>query len=77
MVCLGLEPRAADRKAQTNPLGYGGTCLFKIFILLFFQSFNESVNVVGVYVCGYCLRPHMVGYLEGNHPILKNLLNHS
>ena len=25
MVCLGLEPRAAGWKAQTNPLCYGGT----------------------------------------------------
>ena len=25
MVCLGLEPRAAGWKAQTNPLSYGGT----------------------------------------------------
>ena len=25
MVCLGLEPRAAAWKAQTNPLSYGGT----------------------------------------------------
>ena len=24
MVCLGLEPRAAEWKAQTNPLSYGG-----------------------------------------------------
>ena len=23
MVCLGLEPRAAEWKAQTNPLSYG------------------------------------------------------
>ena len=25
MVYLGLEPRAAGWKAQTNPLSYGGT----------------------------------------------------
>ena len=25
MVCLGLEPGAAGRKAQMNPLSYGGT----------------------------------------------------
>ena len=25
MVCLGLEPRVAEWKAQTNPLSYGGT----------------------------------------------------
>ena len=27
MVCLGLEPGAAEWKAQTNPLSYGGTPL--------------------------------------------------
>ena len=25
MVCLGLKPRAAGWKAQTNPLSYSGT----------------------------------------------------
>ena len=30
MVCLGLEPRAAERKAQPNPLSYGGTPLKNI-----------------------------------------------
>ena len=25
MVCLGFEPGAADWKAETNPLSYGGT----------------------------------------------------
>ena len=25
MVCLGLKPGAAEWKAQTNPLSYGGT----------------------------------------------------
>ena len=25
MVCLGLKPRAAGWKAETNPLSYGGT----------------------------------------------------
>ena len=25
MTCLGLEPGAAEWKAQTNPLSYGGT----------------------------------------------------
>ena len=26
MMCLGVEPRAAGWKVQTNPLSYGGTC---------------------------------------------------
>ena len=25
MACLGVEPGAAEWKAQTNPLSYGGT----------------------------------------------------
>ena len=29
MVCLGLEPRVAGWKAQTNPLSYGGTLLIE------------------------------------------------
>ena len=32
MVCLGLEPGAAGRKAQMNPLSYGGTPFFMTFI---------------------------------------------
>ena len=31
MVCLGLEPRAARWKVQTNPLSYGGTPHGKFF----------------------------------------------
>ena len=31
MVCLGLEPGAAEWKAQTNPLSYGGTQFFEQF----------------------------------------------
>ena len=34
MVCLGLEPEAAEWKAQTNPLSYGGTPSAIIVILL-------------------------------------------
>ena len=28
MACLGVEPGAAEWKAQTNPLSYGGTLTF-------------------------------------------------
>ena len=40
MVCLGLEPGAAGWKAQTNPLSYGKSSLYRtfkkhIFIFLF------------------------------------------
>ena len=33
MECLGVEPRAAWWKAQTNPLSYGGTPLFGKLLL--------------------------------------------
>ena len=36
MVCLGLEPRAAEWKAQTNPLSYSGTPILQISLLLVF-----------------------------------------
>ena len=31
MVCLGVKPGAAEWKAQTNPLSYGGTPLLTNF----------------------------------------------
>ena len=31
MACLGLEPRAAKWKVQTNPLSYGGTPYLTVF----------------------------------------------
>ena len=34
MVCLGLEPRGAGWKAQTNLLSYGGTPINNIFTCL-------------------------------------------
>ena len=33
MVCLGLEPGAAEWKAQTNPLSYGGTQIMNLYPL--------------------------------------------
>ena len=36
MVCLGLEPGAAEWKAQKNPLSYGGTQLCIVYVILFF-----------------------------------------
>ena len=33
MVCLGVEPKEAGLKAQTNPLSYGGTLLSVYFHL--------------------------------------------
>ena len=32
MVCLGLEPGVAEKKAQTNPLGYGGNPKYGCFL---------------------------------------------
>ena len=46
MVCLGLEPRVARWKAQTNPLSYGGTpincfvCKLNLFICIFSKNFD-------------------------------------
>ena len=37
MVCLGLKPGAAEWKAQTNPLSYGGTpCEVDVYFLIYF-----------------------------------------
>ena len=36
MVFLGLKPRAAEWKVQTNPLSYGGTPTLK-----FVYAFNQ------------------------------------
>ena len=35
MVCLGVKPRAAGWKAQTNPMSYGGTLGLPKFIDVF------------------------------------------
>ena len=42
MVCLGLEPVAAGRKAQTNPMSYGGTPLSYLFI----RRFSRKARVL-------------------------------
>ena len=34
MACLGVQPRAAGWKAQTNPLSYGSTPIFSSLSLL-------------------------------------------
>ena len=33
-MCLGFEPRAAEWKAQTNPLSYSGTPYAKLLLLV-------------------------------------------
>ena len=38
MVCLGLEPRAAGRKVQMNPLSYGATRFKPKDCILFLQE---------------------------------------
>ena len=45
MVCLGLEPRAAAWKAQTNPLSYGGTPLVSFFGDLVQKKFVNKSDV--------------------------------
>ena len=48
MVCLGLEPRAAGWKAQTNPLSYSGTPTSQLLtiegILVFFLEPGTGLN---------------------------------
>ena len=45
MVSLELEPRAAEWKAQTNPLSYGGTPHFSVYKLLKIPE-NEYDNLL-------------------------------
>ena len=44
MVCLGLEPRVAGWKAQTNLLSYGGSVTRLGDLLDFGQVFNAFGN---------------------------------
>ena len=51
MACLGVEPGAAEWKAQTNPLSYGGTPNLWIFASqtggqLYSDTFNYKVGVL-------------------------------
>ena len=65
MVCLGLEPRAAGWKAQTNPLSHGGTPCFFVFLLplsvhpsVHLSFFTMSSNMVYglAHSCGFIER---------------------
>ena len=49
MVCLGVEPGAAEWKARTNPLSYGVTrnmflpiCLQKCYLIIISQTGGQS-----------------------------------
>ena len=42
MECLGVEPGAAWRKAQTNPLSYGGTPI--VFNVMYLQEHSASLS---------------------------------
>ena len=50
MVCLGFEPGAAGWKAETNPLGYGGTPKvlhrkgFTIQILIWHKNYKNMLH---------------------------------
>ena len=49
MVCLGLEPRAAEWQAQMNPLSYGGTPkTHKLIILYHYPITNLHSGSSGV-----------------------------
>ena len=41
MVCLGLEPKVAVWKAETNPLSYGGTPSFYLNVYCLFSLKTE------------------------------------
>ena len=66
MACLGVEPRAAGWKAQTNPLSYGGTptciyihCLFaanSLFIQHHYWKFLSKIILKSFFKMGH-LRP--------------------
>ena len=45
MVCLGLESRVAEWKAQTNPLSYNGTPHLIIFCLVIEQNIEQEEHV--------------------------------
>ena len=45
MTCLGVEPRAAGWKAQTNPLSYGGTPIFLSIFKLKKYSLSQIVPI--------------------------------
>ena len=42
-MCLGLEPRAAEWQAHTNPLSYGGTDISYTFR----EAFKQQIFVTG------------------------------
>ena len=46
MGCLGLEPGAAEWKAQMNPLSYGGTPFFSILNLCSEHSQSRSLETL-------------------------------
>ena len=46
MVCLGLDPRAAGWKAQTNPLNYGGYGINLNGIILYGIGTNSPTGVL-------------------------------
>ena len=44
MVCLGLEPRVAGWKVQTNPLSYGGSP----YLIYFINPVNDCLLLWGM-----------------------------
>ena len=63
MECLGLEPGAAGRKAQTNPMSYGGTLtkrsIFRyIFVMISCTYLSNSMDhrVFRFATIGQCIK---------------------
>ena len=56
MVCFWFEPRAAEWKAQMNPLSYGGTLQIEISYEYYYASKPESKGV------SYLLRQQVAKY---------------
>ena len=46
MLCMGLEPRAAGWKVQTNPLRYGGTHCYAVLEVKHFDYMLQVTSLV-------------------------------
>ena len=60
VVCLGVEPGAAEWKAETNPLSYGGTHLY----LSLSQHFLNGPTLASFYFYLKCKNVHLVWDLK-------------
>ena len=75
-MCLGLKPRAAGWKVQTNPLSYGGTpvstlLLIKYVARVVVYSHNNTHYILAIDWLQFTKRFHNIlnNFLEKNHLI--------